>query len=148
MPRSLTRPKIWSDLDVEEGAEGLLRGRPKRSATNSAAARGSRAVELVAGVLKNALAEERGRWLLGPQRESRTEHRLRMRGKDGLRIYVIDRLFRDAGGMLWIVDFKTNRHEGAGVEQFLDEQRTRYEAQLNAYAAAFAQRGQAGRPAK
>jgi len=32
---------------------------------------------------------------------------------------------------------KTSQHEGAGVEAFLDEQRTRYQPQLNAYAAAF-----------
>ena len=60
-----------------------------------------------------------------------------MHGPTGLRSYVIDRLFRDAGGERWIVDFKTSRHEGAGVEAFLDEQVRRYEPQLNAYAAGF-----------
>lgn len=95
------------------------------------------AAELVAGALKNALSDERGRWLLGPHPEARSEHRLRMRGKDGVRSYVIDRLFRDAAGERWVVDFKTSRHEGGGLEQFLDEQRVRYEPQLNAYAAAF-----------
>ena len=54
-----------------------------------------------------------------------------------MRSYVIDRLFRDAAGERWIVDFKTSRHEGGGLEAFLDEQRKRYEPQLNAYAAAF-----------
>jgi ATP-dependent exoDNAse (exonuclease V) beta subunit len=95
------------------------------------------AAELVAGALKNALSDERGCWLLGPHPEARSEHRLRMRGKDGVRSYVIDRLFRDAAGERWVVDFKTSRHEGGGLEQFLDEQRVRYEPQLNAYAAAF-----------
>jgi ATP-dependent helicase/nuclease subunit A len=97
------------------------------------------AAELVASALQNALADQRGCWLLGPHPEARSEHRLRMRGKDGLRTYVIDRLIRDVAGERWIVDFKTSRHEGAGVEEFLDEQRKRYEAQLNAYAAAFDQ---------
>jgi ATP-dependent helicase/nuclease subunit A len=64
---------------------------------------------------------------------------LRVAGKDGVRSYVIDRLFRDAAGERWIVDFKISRHEGGGVEAFLDEQRKRYEPQLNAYAAAFDQ---------
>jgi ATP-dependent helicase/nuclease subunit A len=95
------------------------------------------AAELVVGALRNALEDERGRWLLGPHPEARTEHRLRLRGKEGLRTYVIDRLFRDAAGERWIVDFKTSRHEGAGLENFLDEQRTRYQPQLDAYAAAF-----------
>jgi ATP-dependent helicase/nuclease subunit A len=32
------------------------------------------------------------------------------------------------------VDFKTSRHEGGGVEGFLDEQRKRYQPQLDTYA--------------
>jgi ATP-dependent exoDNAse (exonuclease V) beta subunit len=95
------------------------------------------AVELIASALQNALSDQRGSWLLGPHPEARSEHRLRARGRDGLRTYVIDRLFRDIGGERWIVDFKTSRHEGAGREEFLDEQRKRYEPQLNAYAGAF-----------
>jgi ATP-dependent exoDNAse (exonuclease V) beta subunit len=95
------------------------------------------AAGLVAAALKNSLADERGRWLLGPHLEARSEHRLRLRGRDGVRSYVIDRVFRDANGKRWIVDFKTSRHEGGGVEAFLDAQRTRYEAQLNTYGAAF-----------
>ena len=95
------------------------------------------AAELVADALKNTLGDERGRWLLGPHPEARSEHRLRMRSPLGLRNYVIDRLFRDAAGERWIVDFKTSRHEGGGIEEFLDEQLKRYEPQLRSYAAAF-----------
>jgi ATP-dependent exoDNAse (exonuclease V) beta subunit len=54
-----------------------------------------------------------------------------------MRSYVIDRVFRDTAGERWVVDFKTSRHEGGGLEEFLDEQRRRYEGQLTAYAAAF-----------
>jgi ATP-dependent exoDNAse (exonuclease V) beta subunit len=99
--------------------------------------RSTDAADLVADALKNSLADERGRWLLGSHAESRSEHRLRVRSRDAIRSYVIDRLFRDVGGERWIVDFKTSRHEGGGLEAFLDEQQTRYEPQLNAYAAAF-----------
>jgi ATP-dependent exoDNAse (exonuclease V) beta subunit len=99
--------------------------------------RSKEAAVLVADALKNTLADERGRWLLGPHPNARSEHRLRLHDEQGVRSYVIDRLFRDAGGERWIVDFKTSRHEGGGVEAFLDEQRKRYEPQLNAYAAAF-----------
>jgi len=99
--------------------------------------RSKEAADLVADALKNALGDERGRWLLGSHPEARSEHRLRVHSKDGVRSYAIDRLFRDAAGERWIVDFKTSRHEGGGVDAFLDEQRKRYEPQLNAYAAAF-----------
>ena len=95
--------------------------------------------ESVSVALKNAVSDERGRWVLGPHPEARSEHRVRARGKDGVRSYVIDRLFRDDAGERWIVDFKISRHEGGGVEAFLDEQQKRYESQLNAYAAAFDQ---------
>jgi ATP-dependent exoDNAse (exonuclease V) beta subunit len=101
--------------------------------------RSKEAAEFVADALKNSLADERGRWLLGPHPEARSEHRLRVRAKDGVRSYVIDRLFCDAAGERWIVDFKTSRHEGSGVEAFLDEQRKRYEPQLSAYAGVFDQ---------
>jgi ATP-dependent exoDNAse (exonuclease V) beta subunit len=100
----------------------------------------SRSVEaagLVADALKNALDDDKGRWLLGPHPEAHSEHRLRLRDERGLRSYVIDRLFRDVGGHRWIVDFKTSRHEGGGLEVFLDEQKKRYQPQLNTYAAAF-----------
>ena len=92
---------------------------------------------LVADALKNFLEDEKGRWLLGPHPEARSEHRLRLRGRGHTQLRNRPRLFRDAAGNRWIVDFKTSRHEGGGLEAFLDEQRTRYESQLNAYAAAF-----------
>ena len=51
---------------------------------------------------------------------------------------IIDRLFRTAEDMRWIVDYKTSRHEGADREAFLDSERERYRAQLEAYARALA----------
>jgi hypothetical protein len=46
---------------------------------------------------------------------------------------VIDRTFV-AGGVRWIVDFKTGRHEGGDVEAFLDRERERYAGALETYA--------------
>ncbi len=94
-------------------------------------------IESISAALRNAISDERGRWLLGPHPEARSEHRLRVRGKDGMRSYVIDRLFRDTAGERWIVDFKTSRHEGGDLEEFLDDQKKRYHLQLNTYAAVF-----------
>jgi ATP-dependent exoDNAse (exonuclease V) beta subunit len=48
---------------------------------------------------------------------------------------VIDRTFVDADGVRWIVDYKTSRHEGAGLEEFLDREQERYRPQLERYAA-------------
>jgi ATP-dependent helicase/nuclease subunit A len=95
------------------------------------------ATELVRAALKNSITDERGRWILGVHPESHTEYRLRLRTNEGVRTYVMDRVLRDTLGEQWIVDFKTSRHEGAGLEQFLDEERKRYEQQLKNYGAAF-----------
>jgi ATP-dependent exoDNAse (exonuclease V) beta subunit len=95
-----------------------------------------RSTETVAMALENTLADERGRWILGPRELARSEYRIRVRAPEGRRTYVMDRVFRDGDGRLWVVDFKTSRHEGAAVEAFLDQERTRYAAQLDAYAAA------------
>ncbi len=102
-------------------------------------ARGVREAELdeaagrVAEALKKTLADERGRWLLGPQREARSEYRLSAATPAGPRHYVIDRVFTDDKGERWIVDWKTSRHEGADVEAFLNREVDRYRAQMQRY---------------
>jgi hypothetical protein len=95
----------------------------------------ARCAEIVARALGNALSDERGRWLLGPHPEAHNEYRLRGLIQGRIGTYVIDRLFRGADGVEWLVDYKTSRHEGAGVEGFLDRERDRYTPQLRTYAA-------------
>ncbi len=88
----------------------------------------------VGKALTNALTDERGRWLLGPQTEARNEYRLTSLSNGERRNLVIDRTFKDAEGKLWIVDYKTSSHEGADREGFLDREQARYRAQLERYA--------------
>jgi len=95
-----------------------------------------RSAELVATALKNTLSDERGRWVLAPHAEARSEYRLRAQAGGGSHTYVIDRVFRDSDGVRWIVDYKTSRHEGADIESFLDRERDRYGSQLRSYGAA------------
>ncbi|MEO8164005.1 MAG: 3'-5' exonuclease, partial [Betaproteobacteria bacterium] len=82
--------------------------------------------------LANALADEKGRWVLGPHVEAQCEYRIRTR----TRSYVIDRLIRDANGIRWAIDYKTSAHEGADIQGFLDREQLRYAPQLDAYATA------------
>ena len=91
------------------------------------------AAGLVSAALANAIADERGRWLLGPHAEAWTEYRVRTSG--GKR-YVVDRRIRDNAGTHWVVDYKTSRHEGTSLEAFLDRERERYAPQLARYAQA------------
>ena len=91
-----------------------------------------RAANLVATALKNAVTDERGRWLLGPHPVARNEYRLRNR----LRSFRIDRYIEDGEGLKWVADYKLSEHKGAAVDAFLDEQQKRYAAQLDAYSEA------------
>ncbi len=103
---------------------------------NELAARGVEKAQLgaavgrVAKALENALADPRGRWLLGPQRHAKNEYRLTALIDGERRNLVIDRSFIDADGRRWIVDYKTSPHAGTDVEAFLDREEERYRAQL------------------
>jgi ATP-dependent exoDNAse (exonuclease V) beta subunit len=97
------------------------------------------ASERVASAVRRTLADPRGRWLLDAEHAgSATELALTGRvGADVVRV-VIDRTFVDSAGTRWIVDYKTSRHEGAGLEAFLDSEQERYRPQLERYAALIA----------
>jgi ATP-dependent exoDNAse (exonuclease V) beta subunit len=93
--------------------------------------------ERVERALTAAIADERGRWILGAHPRSRFEYRLRVATPEGARLIVIDRWFEDAGGRRWIVDYKTSFHEGSGTDAFLDRELERYAPQLAGYVGAF-----------
>lgn len=85
--------------------------------------------------LINCVEDARGRWVLETHAGGRSEWRL-TGITAGRRInVVIDRTFVDADGTRWIIDYKTSVHEGADTAAFLDNERERYRAQLERYAA-------------
>jgi ATP-dependent exoDNAse (exonuclease V) beta subunit len=98
------------------------------------AAEQARAVELVVSALARTLADDRGRWILDPAHRA-AHAELALTGVSGgrLRSIVIDRSFVDADGTRWVIDYKTSRHEGGGVEAFLDAEVERYRGQLAGY---------------
>jgi hypothetical protein len=114
----------WDAARVES-----LRGHFERDLVRRGVQEASTAAELVVVALKNTLADERGRWLLGGGAEGRSEYRLRTPERS----YIVDRLLTDADGTRWVVDFKTSRHQGGDPEAFLDRERVRYTAQLRRY---------------
>jgi hypothetical protein len=123
----------WTPARVESMRPRLARELERRGVRpaecNDAAARVVRA-------LTQTLNDERGRWLLGPRADARSEYRVRRVVGAVLHSYVMDRVFRDEQGARWIADYKTSSHEGGDVDAFLDRERVRYEAQLARYAAA------------
>lgn len=112
---------------------------------NALAARGVEEAELgaatgrVAAALANALADARGRWLLGPQQDAKSEYRLTAVIDGERRKLVIDRTFTGTDGKRWIIDYKTSNHEGTDVDGFLEREKERYRVQLERYAEALAQ---------
>jgi ATP-dependent exoDNAse (exonuclease V) beta subunit len=121
--------KGWDPARVAQ-THAAVRG--QLSALGVSGAELEAATERVLEALRNSIADQKGRWVLGPHPEANSEYRIRTRDRS----YVIDRLIREANGTRWAVDFKTSRHEGADIEGFLDREQKRYAAQLDAYAAA------------
>jgi hypothetical protein len=137
----------WLQRIADDGMKGWTRERVtalRPAVRHALVARGlsesdvdayaARVIEALAG----SLEDPRGRWILGPRRDARTEHRISALVNGERRMLVIDRMFTDDDGRRWIVDYKTSRHEGAGLDTFLDRELERYTPQLKGYSEAFA----------
>ena len=120
----------WDEPRVESLRARFARELERRGLSPDELKRGA---EIVAAALKNALADERGRWILGPHPRAVSEHRVTTASRGQMRI---DRYIEDAEGVRWVVDFKTGEHRGGDAEAFLDEQVRRYARQLDEYAQA------------
>ncbi len=89
--------------------------------------------------LQNTMQSERGKWMLQQGKEARSEWPVGGRIGNEIVSGTIDRIFRDEEDRLWIIDFKTSEHEGAGLKSFLDREQRRYRTQLETYAALISQ---------
>ncbi len=92
------------------------------------------AAKQVMRAVTNTLGSEKGRWILAPHAESQSEWAIGGRIGERLIAGTVDRAFRDETGRLWIVDYKTSEHEGADLNDFLEEEERRYRPQLESYA--------------
>jgi ATP-dependent helicase/nuclease subunit A len=91
------------------------------------------AVDRVQAALVQALEDERGKWLLGPHSNAVCEYALCGVLEGQILSVRIDRTFIDDQGARWVIDYKSSSHEGAGIEDFLDNERERYREQLILY---------------
>jgi hypothetical protein len=95
-----------------------------------------RATDVVVEALTRTVEDERGRWIFAPEhREAHSELALTGIAAGRLTGVVIDRSFVDQDGTRWVIDFKTSRHEGGGLETFLEQEMDRYRPQLETYVA-------------
>jgi hypothetical protein len=124
----------WTLKRVEAQRQRVARD---LSALGFTGAEAAAAVEQVLASIRTMLADSRGRWLFDPRHADAHSELAVTEWRDGSFVHrVLDRTFVDAGGTRWIIDFKLSRHEGGGVDAFLDNERERYRAQLDRYAGA------------
>lgn len=96
----------------------------------------ARATDVVVEALTRTVEDERGRWIFAPDhREAHSELALTGLAAGRLTGVIIDRSFVDPQGTRWVIDFKTSRHEGGGLEAFLEQEMDRYRPQLETYVA-------------
>lgn len=94
------------------------------------------AADIVVDALTRTVGTDRGRWIFAPEhRDARSEWALTGIAGGRLTNVIIDRSFIDRDGTRWVIDFKTSRHEGGGLDAFLDEEMERYRPQLETYVA-------------
>jgi ATP-dependent helicase/nuclease subunit A len=103
------------------------------SALGAPAAELPAAVDRVESTLVQALSDDRGQWLLGTHGSASCEYSLCGVLEGRIVNARIDRTFIDEHGVRWIIDYKSSSHEGAGLEEFLDNERERYREQLARY---------------
>src|SRR6185295_3372012 len=95
-----------------------------------------RATSIVIEALIRTVNSPRGRWIFAADhREARSEWALTGLAAGRLTNVVIDRTFIDSDGTRWVIDFKTSRHEGGGLDAFLEQEMARYRPQLETYVA-------------
>jgi ATP-dependent helicase/nuclease subunit A len=80
------------------------------------------------------LGDSRGRWILDHRHRAACSE-LALTGviNGGLINAVIDRSFIDEHDVRWIIDFKTSRHQGGDLQEFLAREQLRYQPQLQSY---------------
>jgi ATP-dependent helicase/nuclease subunit A len=93
------------------------------------------AVHRVETALRNTLEDPRGRWILKERQDEAREYALTCLRDGRLCRYVLDRTFVE-DGVRWIIDYKTGIHAGRDLEAFLDNEKDRYQGQLEDYARA------------
>jgi len=136
-----------ASLPVASAQRSIIRRQLRNLGLN--VARLDVATDKVIRAINNTLDDERGRWILEPHAEARSEWALSVPAANTpeeapadivsialtpVQKVIIDRTFVDSEGVRWIIDYKTGDHEGADTTAFLDDEQKRYTAQLSRYA--------------
>ena len=83
--------------------------------------------------IRNTLQDPKGQWILANHEEGRAEYPLTQFSENRFFRKIIDRTFIE-NDIRWIIDYKTSRHEGMDLKEFLNNEVVRYKPQLDNYA--------------
>jgi ATP-dependent exoDNAse (exonuclease V) beta subunit len=86
----------------------------------------------VSSALERTLQDERGRWLLSPHPEQRSELAVSAVIDGELQHVRIDRTFID-GGTRWLIDYKITQHLGGDPNRFMQSQVDKYRPDMQRY---------------
>jgi ATP-dependent helicase/nuclease subunit A len=93
------------------------------------------ATKQVLRAVTNTIRSPRGRWILSAHAEARSEWAIAGRINNLLVSGTVDRAFSDEEGNFRVIDFKNSQHSGGSLDNFLANEKQRYQPQLEQYAA-------------
>lgn len=91
------------------------------------------AIQHIMLLIKRALNDERGQWILAPHPEAKSELSLTVKNGDEFTQLIIDRTFVDEHGIRWIIDYKTAEVQDEELSIFLTKQKQKYATQMQQY---------------
>ncbi len=102
----------------------------------------ARAASRIGNALRATLKDETGRWILDPAHAEAQCEQAHSGLLDGeLAAIVVDRYFVDRDGQRWVIDYKSGQHLGGKIAEFLENEKRRYQPQMDRYCRLLAQKG-------
>lgn len=97
----------------------------------------ARGTALINQAIKNTLDDKRGKWILYPHQENKSEYKITAVIDGEAQHLIIDRTFVDENGNRWIIDYKTTTFTATDLANFHSEEQEKYKVTMQKYAKAF-----------
>jgi len=95
-------------------------------------------VDRTGTAIRNTLADESGQWIISREHQQAQSEYALTAVLDGVaQQFVVDRSFVDQHDVRWIIDYKTSRHAGSDIDEFVASEKERYLEQMARYGRAW-----------
>ena len=92
-------------------------------------------IEQITLAIRNLKNDKWVEWIFSSlHQQAKSEWALTTQLHGKLSTIIMDRTFIDQEDTRWIIDFKSSRHDDPDIENFIAQEKTRYQQQLNNYA--------------